>query len=45
MAAQMLIEEFIKAYAPGTQRWQLAVVEIFIASFGLWYLSRKKKDG
>ena len=44
MAAQALIEEFMKSFAPGVQRWQLAAIELFIASFGLWFVTRRKKE-
>lgn len=43
-AAQSLINEAVRLYAPDFQLWQLALVEIFIASFGLWYVTRQKKE-
>ena len=42
MASQSLIQEVVKQYTPDLQTWQLAAVEIFLASFGLWYVTRKK---
>lgn len=44
MSAQAMIEELMKAFAPDVQRWQLAAIELFIASFGLWFVTRQKKE-
>ena len=43
MASQNLIQEAVKQYAPALQTWQLAVVEIFVASFGLYWVTREPK--
>ena len=43
MSAQTLIQEAVKQYAPALQTWQLALVELFIASFGLYWVTRKPK--
>ena len=46
MGAQMVIEELLKKYSPGYERWIIGSIEILIATIGLWYFTRgnsKKK--
>ena len=44
IGAQSLITEGAKQYLPSLATWQLAAVEVFIASYGLWYFSRRKNE-
>jgi len=43
MSAQTLIQEAVKQYAPALQTWQLSLLEIFVASFGLFFATRLSK--
>ena len=46
IALQNLITEFVARYLPGLAIWQVATVEVFIASYGLWMVAkRKEKNG
>ena len=40
--AQSLINDAAKTYLPNMPIWQISAVEIFFASYGLWYISRQK---
>ena len=42
-ALQSLINEGAKAYLPSLAVWQIATIEIFVASYGLWAVTREKK--
>lgn len=44
LAAQNLINEAVKDYAPMMQVWQVAAIEIFVASFGLWFVTKSKEE-
>lgn len=42
--SQTLINEALKNYAPNFPAYQLAMLELFIASFGLWFIVLRKKE-
>lgn len=41
ISLQKIIEEAAKNYLPSLASWQLAAVEVFIASYGLWWLAKR----
>jgi len=43
ISLQKIIEEAAKNYLPLLASWQLAVVEVFIASYGLWWIAKRGK--
>ena len=46
IALQNLITEFVTRYLPELAMWQISAVEVFIASYGLWIVAkRKEKNG
>lgn len=42
MSMQSLIAEGVKQYLPSMATWQLATVEVFAASFGLYFVAKNK---
>lgn len=45
MSLQSLITEGAAKYIPAMASWQLSSVEVFIASYGLWWIAKKKNGG
>ena len=43
-ASQSLINEAVKDYVPMLQSWQVALIEIFVASFGLWFVTKRQEE-
>jgi hypothetical protein len=46
MSLQSLITEGVAKYIPAMASWQLSSVEVLTASYGLWWIAKKKNgDG
>jgi hypothetical protein len=45
IGVQAIIEEALRHYSPGFERWVVGLIEIILASIGLWYINRKEKRG
>jgi len=43
IGAQTLIQEVMLKYFPGYGNWVVGTLEVFIATIGLWYFTRKQK--
>jgi hypothetical protein len=44
ISAQGLIDEGVRVYAPTFPKWQISLLEMFLASFGLWFITLKKEE-